>query len=778
MTPIIRKLAKVDKNEEHININIMNFVQKIMMSGAAGLAFFAFSCVPTNKAEEKKVIDYVSYVDPYIGTGDHGHVFVGASVPFGMIQAGPQNIHKGWDWCSGYHYTDSVIIGFSHTHLSGTGCADLGDILMMPYTGEVRTARGEQDNIEGAASSYYSHKNESVSPGYYSLLMDNGVKVELTATERAAIHRYTYPQGEKRLLINLKEGNGDKAYETYLKKVDDNTVEGYRFSKGWSPQHKVYFVMKSEQPIASVQVFNDDTAAGENELKGESVKAVITFKEDAPEKVQVKLAISSVSCENALANLNAELADWDFEKVHQAAVDKWNDRLAVINVESNDERAKKIFYTSMYHMFIAPTLYCDVNGEFRGHDDKVYSNNNWTNYSTFSLWDTYRTLNPLFTIIEPEMVPDMVNSYLSIFDQQGKLPIWPLVGGETECMPGYSAIPIIADAYMKGFTGFDAERAYKAMTSSATYEKQKGVPYVLEKGYIPCDKVHEATSIAMEYAVGDWGIARVAKKMGKEDDYKEYSKRGHYYEQYFDKDINFIRPKMNDGSWRTPYDPFRSIHGVGDFCEGNGWHYTFFVPQNPEGLIELMGGDAAFIAKMDSLFVAEGDMGEGASSDISGSIGMYAHGNEPSHHVAYMYPYAGEQWKTAEKVRWIQSNFYTDKPEGVIGNEDCGQMSAWHVMSALGFYQVNPSNGVLVFGSPSFEKVSINLPEGKTFEVVAQNNSNENIYIQSATLNGQPYTKSYITYEDVMKGGNLTFVMGNTPNKEFGAAPEDRPKSE
>ncbi len=756
----------------------MSLIQKSFVPGIAiCLAFLACSCATPGKSGGDEVTDYAAYVDPYIGSGGHGHVFVGASVPFGAVQVGPQNIFKGWDWCSGYHYSDSIIIGFSHTHLSGTGCSDLGDILLMPYTGDVRTSRGEQDNIEGTASSYYSHANESVKPGFYSLLMDNGVKVELTATERVALHRYTYPaEGERRLLINLKEGIGDMSYDTYLKKVDEYTVEGYRFSKGWSPRHKVFFTLKSEQPIVSLDVFNDDQPAGIDELSGESVKGVITFGENVS-TAQVKVAISSVSCENALANLQTELADWDFDGTCEEATRKWNEQLACVNIDTQDERAKKIFYTAMYHMFIAPTLYCDANGDFRGHDDKIYANNTWKNYSTFSLWDTYRTLNPLFTIVRPELVPNFVNSFLSIYDQQGKLPIWPLVGGETECMPGYSAIPVIADAYMKGFTGFDAERAFKAMTASATYEKQKGVPYLLEKGYIPCDKVHEATSIAMEYAVGDWGIALMAKKMGKESDYKEYLKRGHYYERYFDKSINFIRPKMDDGTWRTPYDPFRSVHGVGDFCEGNGWHYTFFVPQHPEGLIKLMGGDEAFIAKLDSLFIAEGDMGEGASADISGLIGMYAHGNEPSHHVAYLYPYAGEQWKTAEKVRYIQDVFYTDQPDGVIGNEDCGQMSAWHVMSALGFYQVNPSNGVYVFGSPLFPKATIHLPEGKNFEIIAQNNGKENIYIQSVTLNGQPYEKSYILYEDIMKGGNLTFVMGNTPNKAFGAAPENRPKT-
>lgn len=754
-------------------MRILSFTTGILLCGL--LAVLPSACV-LQKENSMAGADYLRYVDPYIGSGGHGHVFVGASVPLGMVQVGPQNIHKGWDWCSGYHYSDSVLIGFSHTHLSGTGCADLGDVLLMPYVGDVRTARGEQDNIKGACSTYYSHENEEVAPGYYSLLMDNGVRAELTATDRVAIHRYTYPEGTPRLLVNLKEGNGDRAFATALKRTDEYTVEGYRFSKGWSSQHKVFFVLKSDQPIESVAVFDDDAAVGSDSLSGEAVKGVLTFRNN-PKKVQLKVALSSVSCANALANLKAEQPEWNFEKVRSDAEKRWNHMLSCVNVESGDERGKKIFYTSLYHMFIAPTLYADVNGEFRGHDDKIYKADYWTNYSTFSLWDTYRTLHPLLTIIQPQLVPDMVNSMLSIYDQQGKLPIWPLVGGETNQMPGYSAIPVIADAYLKGFRGFDPERALNYMVASATYNRQRGVPYVMEKGWIPCDKMPEATSIAMEYAVGDWGLAMMAQKMGKEDIYNTFWKRGHYYEQYFDKSINFIRPKMDDGSWRTPYDPFLSIHGWGDFCEGNGWHYTFFVPQHPEGLISLMGGDDRFASKLDSLFVAEGDMGEQASADISGLIGMYAHGNEPSHHVAYLYVYAGQQWKTAEKVSYIQHNFYTDRPDGIIGNEDCGQMSAWHVLSALGFYQVNPSHGVYVFGSPLFEKVSINLPEGKTFTIEAPAVSKDNKYIQSVRLNGEPYPKSYITYEDVMKGGTLTFEMGNKPNKQFGAAPADRPRS-
>ena len=467
---------------------------------------------------------------------------------------------------------------------------------------------------------------------------------------------------------------------------------------------------------------------------------------------------------------------WNFEGIRTKAHNQWNQLFSRVKVTGSDAQ-KTNFYTSLYHLFIQPNNIADIDGRYRGANDSIYTSKTGSYYSTLSLWDTYRAAHPLYTILCPEKVDGMIQSMLDHYKIQGYLPIWALWGKESHCMIGNHAIPVIVDAYLKGFTGFDADRAYRYMVASSVYEKQNGVPYVLEKGYIPCDKVREATSIAMEYAADDWGIALMAKKMGKTEDYQNYLKRGKYYTQYFDKDINFIRPKMNDGSWRTPYDPIQSIHSVGDFCEGNGWHYTFFVPQHPEGLIELMGGDAPFISKLDSLFLVEGELGENASPDISGLIGMYAHGNEPSHHVTYLYPYAGEQWKTAEKVRYIQDVFYTDQPEGIIGNEDCGQMSAWHIMSALGFYQVNPSNGVFVFGSPLFDKASVHLPEGKTFEVVAQNNSKENVYIQSVLLNGKPYNNSYILYDDIVKGGNLTFVMGNTPNKEFGAAPENRPKT-
>ena len=750
-----------------------NFL-KISLMGMAALTMVAMSCNAQKGMEQKN--NYVSFVDPFIGSGGHGHVFVGANVPFGAIQLGPQNIFKGWDWCSGYHYSDSIIVGFNHSHLSGTGCSDLGDVILMPFTGAVRTTSGTQDNIEGSCSSYYRHANEKAAPGYYSVKLDNGVKVELTATERVGMHHYIYPEGTARLLINLKDGNDNKTFDTYMKKIDANTIEGYRFVKGWSPMRKVFFYMKLNRPIESLQLFHSDAAAGFDSLNGDSIKGVVTFGKGVKD-VLVKVSLSSVSCANAKANMDAELPAWDFNQVHQAAIDKWNRQLSSISAQTNDNRAKKIFYTAMYHASFFPCLYCDVNGEFRGMDDKIYSDTKWTNYSIFSLWDTYRTFDPLMTILNPKMMGNFVNSFLSIYDQNGKLPIWPLQSGETECMPGYSSIPIIADCYLKGIGGFDAERALKDMVASATYDKQNGVTYVKTMGYIPADKIHEATSIAMEYAADDWGLAEMAKKMGKEDIYKTFIARGHYYEKYFDKSIRFVRPKLADGSWRTPYDPFNSIHSVGDFTEGTGWQYTFFVPQHPEGLISILGGDARFISKLDSLFIVHGDMGKQASNDISGLIGQYAHGNEPSHHVAYLYPYAGAQWKTAKIVRQIQKDFYTDQPDGIIGNEDCGQMSAWHILSALGFYQVNPSNGVFVFGSPLFDKASVNVGNGKRFEVIAKNNSPKNIYIQSVMLNGKPYENAWISYQDIMKGGTLTFTMGDQPNKSFGAAPQNRPKT-
>ncbi|MCX6309360.1 MAG: glycoside hydrolase family 92 protein, partial [Bacteroidia bacterium] len=506
------------------------------------------------------------------------------------------------------------------------------------------------------------------------------------------------------------------------------------------------------------------------------IKGVLSF-DKTPREILLKVGISSVSTANAAANIQAEIPSWNFSEIVASGKSLWEKELSRITIETNNATQKQIFYTSLYHTAIAPTLYSDVNDDFRGHNDQVYTKVTHTNYSTLSLWDTYRALQPLFTIIQPDKVGDIVQSMLAIYDQQGYLPIWPLAGAETRCMPGYSSIQVITDAYLKGFKGFDANRAYEACKSSATNPTYPGVSDLMEHTFIPCDQMPQSVSKAMEYAVADWGLAQMAKRMGKQADFETFCKRADYFKNYFDKSIGFIRPKMNDGSWRIPYDPFLAAHTVSDFTEGNGWQYTFFAPQNPEGLIELFGGDKPFVEKLDQFFVAKGDLGKEASPDISGLIGQYAHGNEPSHHIAYLYAFAGEQWKTAEKVRFILNEFYTNKKDGIIGNEDCGQMSAWYILSSLGFYQVNPMNGLFVFGSPLFDKVSVKLPDNKLFTIEAENNSNENSYIQKVELNGKPYSKSYIVYKDILCGGSLKFYMGAKPNYEFGSKAEDRPMS-
>lgn len=722
---------------------------------------------------------YLAAVDPYIGSGGHGHVFVGASVPYGAVQVGPGNIVKGWDWCSGYHYSDSVLIGFSQMHLSGTGIGDLGDVLIMPYTGKVRTNRGTQENPTSGYASHYSHEREKVRPGYYAVQLDDyNIKAELTASERVAFHKYTFSGNQPaNIIIDLKEGIGwDAPVETFIRQVDEYTLEGYRYSKGWAVDQRLWFAIKSSVPVKQFLVFDGDTPQTGNSVKGKEAKGVIVF-DKSPGQVMLKVGISPVSSENALANIKAEIPGWDFTATVNSANAKWDKELSKVDIATKDNAARRVFYTALYHTMIDPALFNDHNGAYRGTDKKEYPNPGFDNYSVFSLWDIYRSCAPLSTILHPEKVNSFVNSMLTIYKQQGKLPVWPLMGNETNCMVGYHAVPPIVDAYLKGFKGFNPEEALAAMKATANRD-DLGLKYVKELGYIPADKEYESVSKAMEYAIDDWCIAAMAKKLGKKEDYEYFKKRAGYYRNYFDSTIRFVRPRLSNGSFKTPYDPFNSIHEKGDFTEGNGWQYTWLVPQDVEGLISLMGGDDAFTKKLDSLFTAKGDMGAEASSDISGLIGMYAHGNEPSHHVTYMYAFSGYQWKTAEKVRQVMKEFYFDQPEGLAGNEDCGAMSSWYVFSALGFYPENPANGVYVLGSPLFDKATLKLGGGKTFTVQTNGNSAENIYIQNITLNGKPYTRSFITHNDIMKGGTMVIKMGNKPNLSFGKAAADRPKNE
>lgn len=723
--------------------------------------------------------DVAKYIDPYIGTGDHGHVFLGAHVPFGAVQVGPTNYIKGWDWCSGYHYSDSIVTGFSQMHLSGTGIGDLGDILVMPYVGKLQITPGtEKEPLSGYAT-LYSHKDEVVKPGYYAMNLNAyDVKVELTASKRVAFHRYTFKKAsDSHIAIDLSKGIGwDKPVKTFIKKVDALTYTGYRYSTGWSKDQRLFFAIKLSRAADELLLFKDGKALTGTEAEGETIAAILNLKSKDNETVLLKIGVSPVSEENALANITAEVPTWNFDEVAANAYNAWNSELSKVNVKTKNEHDLKIFYTAMYHAFTAPVLYNDNNGDYLGTDKKVYKNAGFQNYTVFSLWDVYRAAQPLFTIIQPERVSDMVQSMLAIYQQQGKLPIWPLMGSETDCMVGYSAVPVIADAYFKGFKGFDAQLAFEAMKASSTRDDY-GMKLMKEKGYIPADKEKESVSKALEYAISDWCIAQMALKLNKKSDYEYYAKRAQAYTQYFDPKTGFMRAKLDNGLFREPFSPVKAIHEWGDYTEGNAWQYTWLVPQDVEGLIKLFGGDKQFTQKLDSLFVVKGDLGKEASPDISGLIGQYAQGNEPSHHIAYMYAYAGEQWKTSEKIHYILRNMYHDKPEGLSGNEDCGQMSAWYILSSIGFYPVNPAASCFVFGSPLFDEVTISLPKGKKFTVKVLNPSDDNIYIKSLKLNGKQYTHSFITYSDIMNGGTLEFTMSDKPNKTFGVAEKDRPAS-
>ena len=721
----------------------------------------------------------IEYVDPFIGSGGHGHVFVGATVPFGGVQVGPTNFNKGWDWSSSYHHTDSIVKGFCHLNVSGTGMSDLGELTIMPATGELKYNAGNQDNHMSGYSSLYRKNTEINTVGYYKVDLERyNINVELTASERVGFHRYTYPNSDNsRVIIDLGEGSADRPTETYLKKIDDTTFEGYRFSSGWARDQREYFTLVISKPVKDFILYDGGNKHDTDELKGEFVKGFLEFETKKNEEIYVKMGVSTVSSKNALENLNAEIPHWDFDKVKLEAENKWNQELSKINIKTEDLKRKRVFYTAMYHTMIAPNLYQDVNGEYRGTDKVVYKDTTFTNYTLFSLWDTYRAAHPLYTITHPERVSDMVNSMLKIFDHQGKLPIWHLRGNETNTMPGYSGIPVVIDASMKGFEGIDLEEVFEAVKESATGDHEPGVKKLMELGYIPGDYMVESVASSMEYAIGDWAIAQLAKKLNKDEDYNYFMKRSKAYKEYFDNETRFMRGKLTDGSWRNPFDPVRAEHRVNDYCEGNAWQYLWLVPQDPEGLIELLGGDEKYTEKLDELFSMSSELGEEASMDITGMIGQYAHGNEPSHHTTYMYAYSGQPYKIADKVRYINNELYTDKPDGLSGNEDCGQMSAWHIFSSLGFYPVNPSNGAYVFGSPLFEEASIVLPENKKFTIIAKENSDQNIYIQSVELNGKDYKYSYITHKDIVQGGELIFNMGPKPNKNFGKEKEFRPQS-
>ena len=757
----------------------LNNLHKIFLL-ALSFTITLISCQSNDtKQNIKGKYKLTQFVDPFIGSGGHGHVFVGANVPFGGVQLGPSNFYKGWDWSSSYHHTDSIIKGFTHLNLSGTGMTDLSDFIVMPAVGKRKIWAGNQEHPNDAFASFYSKKTEVAKAGYYSVMLDDyNIKAELTASERVGMHRYTFPKSKQaRVIIDLTEGNSDITVDTFIKQVNETTFQGYRFSKGWAADQREYFTLVLSKPVTNFVLYDRNDKVEGTQAKGNYMKGFLEFETTENEVIYVKMGVSPVSSENALANIKAEIPHWNFDKIVKDADDKWNNELSKITIETTDLSKKRIFYTAMYHTMIAPNLFNDANGQYRGTDKKVYENQGFTNYTLFSLWDTYRAAHPLYTLSQPERISDMINSMLAIFDQQGKLPVWHLRGNETNTMPGYSAIPVVVDACLKGFEGFDLERAYNAVKVSATGNFEPGVEDLMKLGYIPADHGPESVASAMEYAIADWAISKLAEKLGKTEDAVYFAKRAKAYKQYFNKETRFMRGKLEDGSWRTPFDPVSAQHRVNDYCEGNAWQYLWLVPQDPEGLIELLGGDEPYIAKLDELFSMSSELDEGASIDITGLIGQYAHGNEPSHHTTYMYAYAGAQYKIADNVDYILNELYTDQPDGLSGNEDCGQMSAWYVLSSMGFYSVNPANGMYVFGRPLFDEVNMKVSGNKIFKIQTENNSAENIYIQSVSLNGKPYTKSFITHKNILKGGTLKFVMGGKPNIEFGKKDEDRPKS-
>lgn len=708
--------------------------------------------------------DLTQFVDPRIGTGGHGHVFYGANVPYGFIQLGPTSIPQSWDWVSGYHVSDSTVIGFPHTHLSGTGIGDLHDINVMPVVGEVTYSRGDASSYETGLWSYSDRSKEVVTPGYYRTHLSRyNVDVELTATKRVGFHKYTFLGNESPAIVfdMVNGGCWDKTTEAVIRVVNDSTVSGYRYSKGWADDQRVFFRAEFSRKFDNVEFIVNDSVKEGDMAKGAQLFARVNFAAGNQEPVYMKVALSPTSEEGAQLNMQTELSGWDFEKTIADAKAAWNKELNKVKVYTTDEASKKIFYTSLYHTLFAPSEFCDVNGDYYGADKQMHKDEGFVNYTTFSLWDTYRAAQPLMTILHPEKMSDIINTMLHIHQQQGKLPVWHLMGCETNCMVGNPGVPVVADAILKDIKGFDTELAFKALKESSMLP-ERGMEHRIEYGFIPADKMTEAIAYDMEYAIADWAVAQAAQKLGKQEDYEYFLKRSKSYKNYFDASTGFMRGKMLDGSWRTPFSPYASSHREDDYCEGNAWQYTWLVPHDVEGLVECFGSKEAFVNKLDSLFLANGDMGEASSPDISGLIGQYAHGNEPSHHTVYLYTLVGQPWKTADRIKEILHTMYTDQPDGLSGNEDVGQMSAWYILSSFGFYQVEPAGGKFVFGYPNFDKVEIAVPAGK-FVIERENKGQQNNYIQGIVFNGTEYKKPWIEYADIMKGGELKFLMGDEP---------------
>ena len=713
------------------------------------------ACTPA--PQEKVEEDLIGYTNPMIGTDFTGNTYPGAQVPFGMVQLSPDNGLPGWDRISGYYYPDSTIAGFSHTHLSGTGAGDLYDISFMPVTNPYKTGAEPL----GIYSSF-SHNDESASAGYYRVLLkDYNINVELTATERCGIQRYTFPEAESSIFLNLKKAmNWDFTADSHIEIVDSCTIRGYRHSWGWSPKQYIYFQTRFSRPFDAFQL---DTTAITTKDKGRIGTAAIArfdFKTKQSEEILVTTALSGTSMEAAVRNLEAEAPKDDFDFYMKQAQENWTKELAKIEVTSDDADKKTIFYTAMYHAMLAPTIYSDVDGSYFGPDGQVHQAEGWTNYSTFSLWDTYRASHPLFTYLQPERVSDMIQCFLHFYEQNGALPLWNLYGWETDMMIGYHAVPVIVDAYLKGIGDFDPVKALEACVTTANRDDYRSIGFYKEKGYVASDHENWSMSKTMEYAYDDYCIARMAEAMGEKEIADEFYRRSQNYRNVFNPETSFMQPRDSKGNFIPNYDPEAYIE---DICESNGWQYYWSVAHDIDGLIELTGGEARFAERLDSMFTYETADKSKLPIFSTGMIGQYAHGNEPGHHVIYLYNRVKQPWKTQQYAAQVMHTLYKNTPDGICGNEDCGQMSSWYVFSAMGFYPVDPISGQYEIGSPIFPEVKMYLANGKTFVVRAENVSDENIYIQSVTVNGQPYNKSYITHEMIMQGDTIHFVMGNKP---------------
>ena len=720
-----------------------------LRNGILALSLLLAACAQQPAQQEERLTDYVN---PLIGSGGHGHVFVGASVPFGMVQLGPTSVNETWDWCSGYHQDEATVIGFSHTHLSGTGIGDLFDVTVMPVTGEVTYARGAADKPGSGLWSPADRTQEVAKVGYYSVpLTRYNVKAEMTATARVGLHRYTFPEAEDAALVIDLENGGcwDETVEASMQAEGNNRIVGYRLSKGWAKNQRVYFAAEFKKPFDKFEL------KGHKDMYGRA-----SFTTTAGEEIMLKVAISPVSIEGAKLALETELPGWDFEAVQNTAVELWEKELSRIKATIKDESRKRVFYTAMYHTMIAPMLFSDVNGDYRGANNKIY-NSPTPRYTSFSLWDTYRAKQPLMTIIQPEKAGEFVATMVDICDKQGDLPVWHLWGNETDCMVGDPGIPVVADAIVKDIEGFDREAAYAAIKKTAAL-KERGKEFRLMYGYIPCDLFTEAIAYDMEYAIADAAAAEAALALDKQADYKDFLKRSRSYRKYFDKKTGFIRGVDKKGKFRKPFNPYFSAHRADDYCEGNAWQYTWLVPHDIKAYSRCFGSKKNCIARLDSLFLAPSTVEGDPSPDISGMIGQFAHGNEPSHHILYLYTMLGEPHKTAKWVREVMTTQYRDDFDGLSGNEDMGQMSAWYIMSALGFYQVEPAGARYWFGSPLVERAELAVKGGK-FVIETVNNSDTNIYIKSIKLNGAEYKKPYIEHSDIAAGGTLTIEMSDTP---------------